>query len=52
MNVFDIKGLFAGYEGKDILKDIVFNIRKGDFLAIIGPNGAGKSTLLKYFRET
>lgn len=32
---------------KPILKDINFEIEKGDYITIVGPSGSGKSTLLK-----
>lgn len=39
--------LTIGYPDKTMVKDISFQINKGDRVAIIGPNGIGKSTLLK-----
>lgn len=37
-------------EGKrklEVIKDISFEVRKGEFLSIVGPSGGGKSTLLR-----
>jgi zinc/manganese transport system ATP-binding protein len=33
--------------GREILKDVSFSIRPGQFTGLIGPNGAGKTTLLR-----
>lgn len=33
--------------GKEAFKDISFNVKSGDKVAIVGANGSGKSTLLK-----
>lgn len=39
-------GLHYG-EGPEVLKDVSFVVRPGDFFFLTGPSGAGKSSLLK-----
>jgi len=43
--MLEIKNLYAGVEGKQILKGINLNVRAGELHAVMGPNGSGKSTL-------
>src|SRR5574344_860436 len=40
-----------GYREQHVLKDISFDVYKGDFFGILGRNGSGKSTLLKIISQ-
>ncbi len=41
-----LRGVFAGYGGGDILKDVAIDVPEGGITCVVGPNGAGKSTML------
>ena len=40
------KGYMLGDEKVPVLKDVCFQVRKGEFVAIRGPSGSGKTTLM------
>lgn len=41
------KNLTLGYENDILVKDLNFEVNKGDYLCVVGENGAGKSTLMR-----
>jgi cell division transport system ATP-binding protein len=40
-------GVTKEYHGRRVLRDVTFQVRKGEFVFLTGPSGAGKTTLLK-----
>ena len=46
--LINMNGIYFAYEkGKLILKNVDFELEKGDFVSLIGGNGVGKSTFLQ-----
>ena len=45
--VISIEGLQVGYGSYVLMRDVAFNVRRGDIFFITGGSGCGKSTLLR-----
>src|SRR3954451_13963317 len=46
--IIHVEHFSAAYDGKTVLKDVNFDVRRGEVLVIAGGSGSGKSTLLKH----
>ena len=46
-NILEIRHLGKSFGTHEVLRDIDFNVKKGDVISIIGASGSGKSTLLR-----
>ena len=46
-NILEIRHLGKSFGAHEVLRDIDFNVKKGDVISIIGASGSGKSTLLR-----
>lgn len=47
MSIIEVSHLKKSFGNLQVLKDISFNVEKGDVIAILGSSGSGKSTLLR-----
>ncbi len=45
--IVEFRGVGYRVEGQEILRNITFSVKRGEYLALLGPNGAGKTTLLR-----
>lgn len=46
INKVQVKNLTKNFGELEVLKDISFNVKKGEFVCIVGPTGCGKTTFL------
>ena len=47
MALIEAKKVCVGYDGEDVVTDLSFEVKRGDYLCVVGENGSGKSTLIK-----
>jgi zinc transport system ATP-binding protein len=45
--VVDVRRASFGYDGQPVVRDLDFEMSRGDVVAVLGPNGSGKSTLVR-----
>jgi iron complex transport system ATP-binding protein len=45
--ILSVDGIEFSYPSKSVLKNIIFQVSKGEVISVLGINGAGKSTLLR-----
>ncbi|MCL2249333.1 MAG: ABC transporter ATP-binding protein [Oscillospiraceae bacterium] len=45
--MLSLNSVYVGYPGKQVVKNVSFDVFPGEFCALLGLNGSGKTTLLK-----
>jgi phospholipid/cholesterol/gamma-HCH transport system ATP-binding protein len=46
--IIRVRGLTCGYGKRTVLKDVSFDVRRGEVFVVIGGSGCGKTTLLRH----
>jgi ABC-2 type transport system ATP-binding protein len=45
--MIQVESLSKDYAGRQAIRDVTFNVAKGEILGFLGPNGAGKTTTMR-----
>jgi len=46
-DVLTVDGIGKSFDGREVIRDVCFEIKRSEKVALIGPNGVGKTTLFK-----
>ncbi|HAW13585.1 MAG TPA: ABC transporter ATP-binding protein, partial [Cellvibrionales bacterium] len=46
-NYLSVDNVSIGFDGREILSNITFQLKRGDIGCLLGPSGCGKTTLLR-----
>ena len=46
-NVVDVQSFAMNFGGKEVVKDLSFNVKQGEVFGLLGANGAGKTTTIR-----
>jgi lipopolysaccharide export system ATP-binding protein len=44
MKLLEVNGLWKSYGNRAVVRDVSFNVGRGEIVGLLGPNGAGKTT--------
>jgi len=47
MSFIEVRNVSKSFEGTLVLRDLSFNVEKGEIFCLLGPSGCGKTTLLR-----
>ena len=47
-NIIELEHVDAGYPGAVILRDVSFEVKRGEVFILLGGSGCGKSTIMKH----
>jgi tungstate transport system ATP-binding protein len=47
LSLLEVINVYKSFGGREVLKNICLDVRRGEILSVIGPSGSGKTTLLK-----